>query len=148
MIVFIVEDSEAMVERLGGVLAELPGIDVAGTASDAASAMDAIRRITPDAVIVDIRLRHGTGLDVLLAIRREQIRSTVVMLTNYAYPQYRSWCVRAGADYFFDKSTEFEAVQELFAGMARTDNGRTRMARPGPGPGAAPSGTPGQGEPT
>lgn len=146
MIVFIVEDSEPMVERLKGVLAELPGIDVVGAASDAASAMDTIRRVAPDAVILDIRLKQGTGLDVLQAIRREQIPSTVVMLTNYPYPQYRSWCLRAGADYFFDKATEFEAVRQLFEEMAKSRREGSGGATPGTGPGVASNGTPGQGE--
>jgi hypothetical protein len=32
------------------------------------------------------------------------------MLTNFAHEQYRQKCLQLGADYFFDKSTEFEKV--------------------------------------
>jgi hypothetical protein len=43
----------------------------------------------------------------------------VIMLTNYPYPQYRKKCLGLGADYFFDKSTEFEKVTELFKQLRR-----------------------------
>ena len=35
------------------------------------------------------------------------------MLTNYPYPQYRKKCIEAGAECFFDKSTEFHGVTEV-----------------------------------
>ena len=35
------------------------------------------------------------------------------MLTNYPYPQYRKKCMNGGADYFFDKSTEFNKITEV-----------------------------------
>jgi DNA-binding NarL/FixJ family response regulator len=114
MIVFIVEDSMPMIERLTQMLGEVPGIEVAGSASDRAGAMEAIRRLRPDAVILDIRLRHGSGIDVLRAIRSEQIPSMVIVFTNYPSAQYRVSCFRLGADHFFDKSTEFERLRQLF----------------------------------
>jgi DNA-binding NarL/FixJ family response regulator len=32
------------------------------------------------------------------------------MLANYPYPQYRKKCMEAGADFFFDKSSEFDQI--------------------------------------
>jgi DNA-binding NarL/FixJ family response regulator len=114
MIVFIVEDSMPMIERLNEMLGEVPGIEVAGSASDTVGAMEAIRRIRPHAVILDIGLKRGSGIDVLRAIRTEQIPCMVVMLTNYPSGQYRASCFRLGADHFFDKSVEFESLRQLF----------------------------------
>jgi DNA-binding NarL/FixJ family response regulator len=34
------------------------------------------------------------------------------MLTNFAHPQYRKKCEEAGADFFFDKSTEFDKLPQ------------------------------------
>jgi len=36
-------------------------------------------------------------------------------LTNYPYPAYRQKCLQAGADFFLDKSTEFDQIPELIA---------------------------------
>jgi DNA-binding response OmpR family regulator len=70
-------------------------------------------------VILDIRMPGGSGMDVLQAIKREKQAPMVIMLTNYPYPQYRKKCLGLGADYFFDKSTEFEKVTELFKQLRR-----------------------------
>jgi DNA-binding NarL/FixJ family response regulator len=35
------------------------------------------------------------------------------MFTNYPYPQYRKKYMDAGADFFFDKSTEFDKITEI-----------------------------------
>jgi DNA-binding NarL/FixJ family response regulator len=43
----------------------------------------------------------------------------VIMLTNYPYPQYRKKCADAGADFFFDKSTEFDKIAEVFKKFTR-----------------------------
>ena len=39
----------------------------------------------------------------------------VIMLTNYPFEQYRRECAEAGADYFLNKSTEFEKINEILA---------------------------------
>ena len=40
------------------------------------------------------------------------------MLTDIQYPQYRQKCEEMGAEYFFDKSTEFHRVQEVLTELA------------------------------
>ncbi|MFC2042663.1 hypothetical protein ACFLUA_00720 [Chloroflexota bacterium] len=42
----------------------------------------------------------------------------VIMLTAYPLPQYRQKCEEMGAEYFFDKSTEFHRVQEVLTQLA------------------------------
>jgi len=64
-------------------------------------------------VILDIRMPGGSGIDVLEDIKKINAAPIVIILTNYPYPQYRKKCMAAGADYFFDKSSEFEKVTEV-----------------------------------
>ncbi len=115
MKVFIVEDSPLVVDRLMAMFAEFEGgVEVVGRADDAVAAIGSIRDLRPDAVILDIRLRRGTGLDVLETVKRDQQAPMVMMLTNYPHPQYRRRCLEHGADYFLDKSTEFDCVRGVF----------------------------------
>lgn len=114
MQVFIADDSRVLCERLKELLQEIPGIEVVGEAHDAASALSSIRRLQPDAVILDIRMPGGSGIDVLQEIKQSGRAPVVIVLTNYPYPQYRKRCLDLGADYFFDKSTEFNKVTEVF----------------------------------
>ena len=113
MKVFIADDSAVMRERLIEMLSELPEIEIIGQAQDGIKAKNLIEKLNPDVVILDIRMPRGNGIDVLQNIKKDNPALIVIMLTNYPYPQYRKKCMKAGADYFFDKSTEFEKVTEV-----------------------------------
>jgi len=111
---FIADDSPVVVERLIAMLSEIPEIKIVGQAQKPLEAINSIQRLKPDAVILDIRLREGSGIDVLQSIKKDNPALLVIILTNYPYPQYRKKCMDAGADFFFDKSTEFEKITKVF----------------------------------
>jgi DNA-binding NarL/FixJ family response regulator len=113
MKVFIVDDSAVVRERLIGMLTELPEIEIAGQAKNAPDAIKSIRKLKPDITILDIRMPGGNGIEVLKEIKKDKPSPLIIILTNYPYPQYRKKCMEGGADYFFDKSTEFEKVIEV-----------------------------------
>ncbi len=112
MKVFIADDSEVLRERLTNMLNDIGGIEIVGEAGNGAEAVGVIMKLQPDVVILDIRMPEGNGIHALQAIKKARPDIVVVMFTNYPYPQYRRKCIVAGADYFFDKSTEFEKVTE------------------------------------
>ena len=105
--VFIVEDSALMFARIAQSVKAIRGLSVTGAASDADGALAAIRASSPDALIVDIQLREGSGLDVLQQIKSERPEIKTVVLSNSATLPYQHAAAIAGADYFLDKSTEF-----------------------------------------
>lgn len=113
MKVFIVDDSRAIVERLTLLLDDVPGVQLVGHASDVPQAVQRIQETMPDAVVLDLHLPGGTGLDVLRAIRPLQPTLRVLVCTNYPDSEYRQKCMAAGADYFLDKSTEFEKIPAI-----------------------------------
>jgi len=113
MKIFIADDSAVVRERLIEMLSELPGIEIIGQAQDGLEATNLIKKLNPDVVILDIRMPRENGIDVLQNIKRDKQAPIVIMLTNYPYPQYRKKCMEAGADFFFEKSTEFEKVMEV-----------------------------------
>jgi len=54
------------------------------------------------------------GINVLRKIKKQSPETVVVILTNYPYAAYRKHCTELGADFFFDKSTEFEKIKSIF----------------------------------
>ena len=42
----------------------------------------------------------------------------MIVLTNYAFPQYRAKSLALGADYFFDKAREYHRVREVLDDLA------------------------------
>ena len=113
MKVFIADDSAVLRERLAIMLSDLPGVQIVGQAGEGLQAAKLIRKLKPDVVMLDIRMPGGNGIDVLKNIKKDEPAPTVIMLTAYPYPQYRKKCLEAGADYFFDKSTEFNKVTKV-----------------------------------
>jgi DNA-binding NarL/FixJ family response regulator len=113
MKVFIVDDSALVRERLIGMLSEISEIEIAGQAQNVQEAVESIRKCKPDAAIIDIRMPGGNGIDVLKHLKKIKPAPLKIILTNYPFPQYRKRCMEAGADYFFDKSSEFGKVVEV-----------------------------------
>ena len=112
--VFITDDSLIVREHLVTLLDELAGVEIVGQAGNVAEAISGIRSLRPDVVILDIRLPDGSGIDVLQNVKQDQPAPVVIILTNYPYPGYRKRCLSAGADFFLDKSTEFDQLPRLF----------------------------------
>ena len=113
MKVLIADDSEVIVRRLVTMFAEIKGVEIADQAGTVDEASTAVLRMRPDVVILDMQMPGGNGLDVLKSMQRNSVTSTVIVLTNHAFPQYRKKCLQSGAHFFLDKSTEFEKVAEL-----------------------------------
>jgi DNA-binding NarL/FixJ family response regulator len=123
--IFIVDDSLIVRERLVAILDELAGIEMMGQAENVAEAVSAIRKLQPDVVILDIRLPDGSGIDVLRNIKQDEAAPVVIILTNYPYSGYRQKCLKAGADFFLDKSTEFDQIPTLLEQLKQGKNQST-----------------------
>ena len=112
--VFIADDSLIVRQHLVTLLDELAGIEIVGQAETVAEAIKGIVELQPDVVILDIRMPGGSGIDVLQRVKQDEVTPIVIILTNYPYPGYRRKCLQAGADFFLDKSTEFDQIPKLF----------------------------------
>ena len=108
--VVIIDDSLVIRRRLAAMIADLVGVEVIGEASDAQEGLDLTEKLTPDVVIVDIRMPGRSGIGMLEDMKSLQRKPTIIVLTNYPYVAYRRRCLELGADHFFDKSTQFERV--------------------------------------
>ncbi|MDI6784609.1 MAG: response regulator transcription factor [bacterium] len=108
--IFIADNSPLVCEQLMTLLSEVEDIELVGDAQDVPTAMLSIQRLHPDVVILDIRMSGGNGFDLLSFIKRNHLTTKVIVLTNAPYPQYKKRCLDLGANYFFDKSTEFEKI--------------------------------------
>lgn len=110
--VFLVEDSAALCERIRALLGEAEGVRVVGQASGASDAIEAVRNLGPDVVVLDLSLAEGNGFDVLHELRHSGDSARVIVLTNHSSVPYRRRALAAGADCFLDKSAEFDRLVE------------------------------------
>jgi DNA-binding NarL/FixJ family response regulator len=128
MRVLIADDSEIVRRKLAELIGEIPSIEVVGEVSEVAFALNAADRLRPDIVIVDLHM-PGNGLRLVEALGRFEPKPTILVLTNYPYLQYRKRSLQAGAEYFFDKSSDFPSVVRVLNELAQADGSEGTTAR-------------------
>jgi DNA-binding NarL/FixJ family response regulator len=107
--VLVVEDAAPVRARVVALLREA-GLEIVGEAATATEALELLSSLHPDAVVLDLQLADGNGMDILRALKTHVPSPLVAVLTNSAQAEYRARCLSLGADYFFDKSRDFDAV--------------------------------------
>ena len=109
---YFVEDNPTIRENLIATLEELGGVAPVGYAETEHQGSEWLVNHPGqwDLAIVDLFLKQGSGLGVLQATRERNPDQKVVVLTNYVTPDVRARCHAMGADAFFDKSSELEAL--------------------------------------
>jgi CheY-like chemotaxis protein len=112
----IVEDSEMIRDQLVRIVGQQPRICIVALCSQEDEAVEAIMRLTPDTVLLDLSLAPGSGLQVLKRIRVAGCNCRVLVLTNNTDAAIQQACNEYGISGFFDKSQEAEfCLQHLYA---------------------------------
>ena len=119
MKVFVVEDSSAVRERLVEMIRDVNDVEVVGEAATYDTAVAGIINTRPDVAVLDIKLANesGSGIDALIEVRKTLPGIRAIILSNYSTPQHLKASADAGAEYFLDKSIEFERVREILEQM-------------------------------
>ena len=110
----LVEDSKIIQARLVEALEEIQHVTIVAKVDTQREATAILSSREWDIVILDLQLKEGTGLGVLksLSIQGRKKNSKIIVYTNYSFPQYKERCLELGADYFFDKVSEFHRLMD------------------------------------
>jgi DNA-binding NarL/FixJ family response regulator len=114
----LIADDQAMVrEGFAAVLAAQPGLEVVGQAADGADAVSLAGHLSPDVVLMDVRMPVMDGLQATREILRGAARQSgprVLMLTTFDLDDYVYEALRAGASGFLLKdATAAELVHAV-----------------------------------
>jgi len=121
--VLVVDDSAALRARLAAMIRESSSDAVVDEACDGGEALSVVRTARPGLVILDLQLPDRSGLEILATLKRAPRPPRILVLTNHATEHYRRECLARGADYFFDKSMEFEQVARVLSDLRRSRAG-------------------------
>jgi DNA-binding NarL/FixJ family response regulator len=119
--VYLVEDSAHVRDLLLDFL-HVPGeVEIVGYADNEAESVADILSQPVDAVIVDLKLREGGGMAVIEKVRAAKPTPppTIIVFTNHPFPQIKLRALQLGADYFFDKSADYDNVRSTLQGLRR-----------------------------
>jgi DNA-binding NarL/FixJ family response regulator len=95
--ILLVDDHEVVRLGLRALLDQHPNLEVVAEASTAREAIEKTKSHKPDVVVMDIRLRGGSGIEACQEITETVPETKVIMLTSYAEDEMLFSAIRAGA---------------------------------------------------
>ena len=120
----IVDDEPLARERIRTLLRKEPDVEVAGECGDGARAVEAIAKLRPHLVFLDVQMPEGGGFDVVEAVGTERMPA-VIFVTAYDKYALRAFDVHA-LDYLlkpFDRARFREALDRARAQIHREQGG-------------------------
>ena len=106
--VLLVEDSIPIRHRLVALFCESPQVRIVGEAGTIDEALFLVRKTKPEAVVLDVELPDGSGLQLLRFLRQKSPACHIIVLTTHDFPELRHYCAELGVRDYFNKATQFE----------------------------------------
>ncbi|MCW4454183.1 LytTR family DNA-binding domain-containing protein [Flavobacterium sp. MXW15] len=126
--VLIVDDARLARSELRTLLAELPGVECVGEADDVPAARQALARLHPDVVLLDVQMPSGSGFDVL-----DGLETVPAVVFTTAYDQYAVRAFEANALDYLLKPVVAERLRAALD-KARAGIATGATAEPGAAP--------------
>jgi two-component system response regulator NreC len=123
--VLIVDDHTLVRAGIRSLLALVDGIEVVGEASDGKEALDRVRQLMPEVVLMDLAMPVMGGLEATRRLRREFPGIKVLALTQYDDSEYVIPIIEAGASGFV---TKMSAFSELAAAIQAAHKGESYLS--------------------
>lgn len=112
--IVLVDDHHLVRAGLKALIDQIPGYSVAGEGRDGDQAVDLVRQLAPDVLIMDIAMGEVSGIDALKLIREFNNELPVIMLSMHAGREYILRAFQAGASgYLLKDSAEEELDMAL-----------------------------------
>lgn len=118
--VYLVDDHDVVLRGLDAALSKAPGIQVIGRTSDSLAAMEEIKRLHPDILILDLMMPGLSGNEILRQVRDAALHTKVLVLSMHKEIAYVAEALRAGAGGYAVKDTNaddlVDAIWRIMAG--------------------------------
>src|ERR1700684_2199861 len=123
--VVIVDDHPLFRDRLSQLINQELDLQVCGESETAEQAIQLIRRLTPDLVIVDITLKESSELELIKGIRALSIGMPVLVLSMHEESLYAERAMRAGATGYI---TKHQSVEQILLAIRRVTAGHIYLS--------------------
>ena len=123
--VMIVDDHPVVRNGLSGMFAGEPGFEVVGEASDGSEALRRARAISPDVILMDLRMPEMDGVSAIAALSAAGVPARVLVLTTYDTDSDVLAAIEAGATGYLLKDAP---PNELFKAVRAAAGGETVLS--------------------
>lgn len=123
--VFLVDDHPMVRERLAQAIERDPSLEVCGEADDAPGALEAILKLQPHVVVVDLSLKRSHGLELIKNVQLHCPDLPVLVLSMYDETLYALRALRAGA---LGYVTKVEPTKEVVSAIQRVLDGQVYLS--------------------
>jgi two-component system, NarL family, response regulator DevR len=121
----IVDDHPVFRLGLASLIDATQGIEVVGQAASTPEALDLTDQLDPDIVIMDVRLRRGSGVEACRDIRSRHPRTRILMLTSFTDEEALIASLLAGASGYLSKDSDpqhlIDAIETVAHGGSLLD---------------------------
>lgn len=128
--ILLVDDHEVVRLGLKSLLEHHPQFEVVGEAGTAREAVEQVKNLLPEVVVMDIRLPGSSGIEACQEITNQFPETRVIMLTSYAEDEMLFSAIRAGASGYVLKQIGGEdlirALEAVGRGEALIDTSLTQ----------------------
>lgn len=127
----LIDDHEMVRTGLKIIFAAHPDLEVVGEASSVQSALMKINTLDADVILLDMRLKDGTGFDICRSMDRTKIRSKILVLTSFSNDDVLMEALEAGVDGFILKDVDSKSlvatIRKVAAGESALDTASTQL---------------------
>jgi len=127
--VLIVDDHPVVRRGLRVLLEVQDGIEVAGEAGDGATALALAAELSPDVVLLDLKLPGMDGIAVLTQLKANGSQARVLVLTSATEPASASLALRSGAAGVVYKDVDPDALVRAIRSAGRISSRRSNPVR-------------------
>lgn len=118
--VFVVEDQTKILKNQLKLLEGSPELQIIGTALSGETALEEVRRLKPDVLLLDLGLPRMSGIDVTREVKATMPEVEILIFTIFDEEDKVLEAVKAGASGYLLKGTPadkmIEAIKEVKAG--------------------------------
>jgi DNA-binding NarL/FixJ family response regulator len=117
--VYLVDDQAMLRAAFKSLLKQTPGFSVAGEAGDARAAMEEVKRLRPDVVLLDITMPGLSGIDALPKMREMSPKTRFLMVTHHEGESFVKDALERGADGYLSKDSDPEELAMAIRSVVR-----------------------------
>jgi len=117
--VLVADDHPIYREGIIRAVKERPDLELVGEAEDGRVALDEIKRTGPDVALLDIRMPGLEGPQVLNALQRDGVKTSVIFLSAFMEGELAYETVAAGARGYLSKESAREEICDAIVAVAR-----------------------------